>query len=334
MFIFAALMSLPAVVRQLLRDRISNLRLDCANKAGFGGFDYTLPLSYAALSARCRMSTRSVRRALRDRELSRPRSNGPDSRCRPRADGHHLSRLGHHTGVGLPLGHSRSSGLVTAAMMKRYRWNVGDEVTFRTANLAYRYRCDNRRQSRRRPTRRPTWSWFPSSASTRRWAIAATRSSFSFASIVRNQLTPVIREIDGRFANSAFETSTQTELGMAQNRLAKFRLLLVGVQFIAVIVRDGDWAGRIQHAAMSVRERRHELAVMRSLGFTRRMLVGSIAIEGLLIGLAAGALGSRNRMAGAMAFRIGSAFRRDVLILHLTPAVAAGSVALAAGIGC
>src|SRR5208282_543657 len=47
MFIFSALMSLPAVVRQLLRDRISALRLDCANKAGFGGFDYTLPLSYA-----------------------------------------------------------------------------------------------------------------------------------------------------------------------------------------------------------------------------------------------------------------------------------------------
>ena len=46
MFIFAALMSLPSVVRQLLRDRISNLRLDCANKAGFGGYDYTLPLSY------------------------------------------------------------------------------------------------------------------------------------------------------------------------------------------------------------------------------------------------------------------------------------------------
>jgi len=47
MFIFSALMSLPAVVRQLLRDRVSALRLDCGNKAGFGGFDYTLPLSYA-----------------------------------------------------------------------------------------------------------------------------------------------------------------------------------------------------------------------------------------------------------------------------------------------
>src|ERR1700682_1851111 len=47
MFIFSALMSLPAVVHQLLRDRISALRLDCGNKAGFGGFDYTLPVSYA-----------------------------------------------------------------------------------------------------------------------------------------------------------------------------------------------------------------------------------------------------------------------------------------------
>src|SRR5260370_28713436 len=45
-------------------------------------------------------------------------------------------------------------------------------------------------------------------------------------------------------------------------------------------------------AAMAVRERRHELAVMRALGFTRRTLVGFIVVEGLLIGLVAGALGS------------------------------------------
>ena len=65
MFIFSALMSLPSVVRELLRDRTSNLRLDCANKAGFGGFDYTLPFSYGDRYARCRMSTRSAARSTR-----------------------------------------------------------------------------------------------------------------------------------------------------------------------------------------------------------------------------------------------------------------------------
>ena len=113
-----------------------------------------------------------------------------------------------------------------------------------------------------------------------------------------------------RFANSAYETSTQTELGMAQIRLQQFRLLLVGVQFIAVIVAMVIGLVAANTAAMSVRERRHELAVMRSIGFTRRMLVGSIATEGLLIGLAAGAFGVGDRMAGAVGPRIGSAFRR------------------------
>jgi hypothetical protein len=42
-FIFAALMSVPAVAAQLLHDRISALRLICANKAGFY---YSLPASY------------------------------------------------------------------------------------------------------------------------------------------------------------------------------------------------------------------------------------------------------------------------------------------------
>ena len=85
----------------------------------------------------------------------------------------------------------------------------------------------------------------------------------------------MIHEVDSRFANSPFETSTQTELGMAQNRLQQFRLLFIGVQFIAVVITMVIGLVAANTAAMSVRERRHELAVMRSIGFTRRILVVS-----------------------------------------------------------
>ena len=44
-------------------------------------------------------------------------------------------------------------------------------------------------------------------------------------------------------------------------------------------------------AAMAVRERRHEMAVMRAIGFTRRSIVARILVEGLIVGVAGGALG-------------------------------------------
>jgi putative ABC transport system permease protein len=42
---------------------------------------------------------------------------------------------------------------------------------------------------------------------------------------------------------------------------------------------------------MSARERRREMAVMRSLGFTRATVVAMAIAEGLILGLAGGALG-------------------------------------------
>jgi putative ABC transport system permease protein len=154
-----------------------------------------------------------------------------------------------------------------------------------------------------------------------------------FIRIDRSESAPeVIHEVDSRFANSPFETSTQTELGMAQNRLQQFRLLFIGVQFIAVVITMVIGLVAANTAAMSVRERRHELAVMRSIGFTRRILVVSIIIEGVLIGLAAGLLGA------AIAWMVLKILGSDLLfagrlMIHLTPMVALGSIGLAAAIG-
>jgi len=331
MFIFSALMSLPAVVHQLLHDRISNLRLDCANKAGFGGYDYMLPLSYAQ-TIRAMPHVDAVSGALyaignyRDPgqivpilgvEPSQMSIIYPDWGITPE-----LSSL---------LEHSRSSGLVTVAMMRRYQWKVGDNITFHTANLPsdIDVTIAGSLDGANAP---PNMVMVPFERLNQAMGNRGNAVLF-FIRIDRSEsANAVIREIDSRFANSAFETSTQTELGVAQNRLQNFRLLFVGVQFIAVVVAMAIGLAASNTAAMSVRERRHELAVMRSIGFTRRMLVGSIIIEGVVIGLAAGTLGA------AIAYLVLAILGSDWLfagrlILHLTPGVAVGSIALAAAIG-
>jgi ABC-type antimicrobial peptide transport system permease subunit len=47
----------------------------------------------------------------------------------------------------------------------------------------------------------------------------------------------------------------------------------------------------LKAAAMSARERRREMAVMRSLVFTRAVVLAMATAEGLILGLAGGALG-------------------------------------------
>ena len=331
MFIFAALMSLPSVVAQVLRDRVSALRLDCANKAGFGGFDYTLPLSYAqTIGAMPHVD--AVTGALY--AIGNYRDPGeivPILGIDPEQMRIIYPDWGIPAEGAAALAHSRSSALVTAEMMKRFNWKVGDKVTFRASNL---------------PTdldvtiaggvtgvaAPPTFVLVPFARLDQAMGNRGKAVLF-FIRIDRSEYAAqVIREIDERFADSAYETVTQTEMGMAQQRIGQFRLLFVGVQFIAVIVAMVIGLVASNTAAMSVRERRHELAVMHAMGFTRRMLVGSIASEGVLIGLSAGIFGAATaylvlNIAGSHLLFAGR------LMIQLTPPVAAGSIALASAIG-
>src|SRR6202162_205815 len=331
MFIFAALMTLPAVVHQLLRDRVSALRLDCGNKAGFGGFDYTLPLSYAeTIRAMPHVDAVSgVLFAIAD--YRNPGEMIPVAAMDPSQLSTLFPDWGITSELAARLEHSRSSALVSPMMMARFRWKVGDNITFHAPSL---------------PTDLdvtiagvlgggsppPTIVIVPFERLNQMGG-NRNRAVLFFIRVDRSEnATPVIHAIDSRFANSAFETITETEMGMAQQRLAQFRLLFVGVQLIAFIVAIVIGLVAANTAAMSVRERRHELAVMRSIGFTRAMLVGSIVSEGVAIGLIAGALGVTvaylvMHAAGAYLLFAGR------LILQVTPAVAIGSIALAAVIG-
>ena len=331
MFIFSALMSLPAVVRQLLRDRVSALRLDCGNKAGFGGFDYTLPLSYAE-TIRAMPHVDAVSGVLF--AVANYRDPGeviPIAGLDPSQVTGLFPDWGITPELASALEHSRAAALVSPMMLKRFRWQVGDKVTFRAPSLPTD--LDVTIAGSLGGANPPPSIVIVPFERLNQMEGNINKAVLFFIRIDRSEFAAsVIREIDDRFANSAFETITETELGMAQQRLQQFRLLFVGVQFIAGIIALVIGLVAANTAAMSVRERRHELAVMRSIGFTRRMLVGSIVTEGILIGLAAGILGS------AIAYLVLSVVGSNLifegrLIIHLTPAVAAGSIALAAAIG-
>ena len=81
----------------------------------------------------------------------------------------------------------------------------------------------------------------------------------------------MIAAIDEMFANSPNETATETEVALIKNQEGgTLSLLLNGAKFLAAIVMFTIALVAANTAAMAVRERRHEMAVMRAIGFTRR----------------------------------------------------------------
>jgi putative ABC transport system permease protein len=101
----------------------------------------------------------------------------------------------------------------------------------------------------------------------------------------------IAKVIDARFANSAWETKTETEKAFAasfakQMGNIEFLVLTIGsVVFFTLLLVTGNTM------AISVRERTAELAVLKTVGFTDRLVLGLVLAESLLVALVGGVAG-------------------------------------------
>jgi putative ABC transport system permease protein len=106
-----------------------------------------------------------------------------------------------------------------------------------------------------------------------------------------DQAAQVALAIDQQFANSPYETKTDTERAFQSSFVSMFGNLnlLLGSISIAVVITTLFVAGNTM--AMSVRERTTEIAVMRTLGFPSATIFMLVAGEGLLMSMLGGVVG-------------------------------------------
>jgi putative ABC transport system permease protein len=103
--------------------------------------------------------------------------------------------------------------------------------------------------------------------------------------------TRVIKAIDTQFANSPFETKTETLAAMtaswvkAAGNIEFLIMAIGGVVFFTLLLVTGNTM------ALSVRERMGELAVMKAVGFSDRFILFIVLAESLLIALIGGIIG-------------------------------------------
>lgn len=101
----------------------------------------------------------------------------------------------------------------------------------------------------------------------------------------------VARAVDALFANSTNETKTQTEKAFAQGFARQFGDIglivtsILGAVFFTILVLTGNTM------AQAVRERIPELAILKTLGFSDRAVLGLVVAEALLLILLGGLLG-------------------------------------------
>ena len=187
----------------------------------------------------------------------------------------------------------REGAIVGARTMERFHWKIGDRIPIKTPVWgSWEFNIDGVYHGTR-PGDDETQFWF-------QWDYFEERVPQSFKGqigwyVVRidnpDDAPRIAKAIDTEFANSPYETKTETESTFAAGWVKqfgniKFLIVTIGaVVFFTLLLVTGNTM------AISVRERTGELAVLKAIGFSDRKVLGFVLGESLVIAVVGGLLG-------------------------------------------
>jgi putative ABC transport system permease protein len=296
LFIFAAMISMPVLFNQVLTARASSLRIACHNKAGFV---YALPEAYKQ-----RIATTPHVEAVAAQSWFGGIYHDPTEQFPNFAIDHEeIEKIYPDYGITpealAAFKGERTATLVGLDTMRRFGWKLGDHITLR--GTIYPINVTLHIVGTLGDTAPPNFLMFR-----RDYLEEATgRKGFVgmyWLSVDRSESVPmVIASLDESFANSDAETQSESEAAFLSNFLSSARSFFTMAELFGIIVVFTIGLVAANTAAMSIRERRSEIAVMRSIGFTSGTILSMLLGESALIGIAGGVLGVA-MAAGALRF--------------------------------
>jgi len=227
----------------------------------------------------------------------------------------------------------RQGAIAGAATAKRFGWKVGDRIPIKGTFLGgvWEFNLDGIYHGTRQADDE-TQFWF-------HWKRLDEQVPAQYKSHVGwytvkvehpDDSLRVSKAIDSEFANSPFETHTDTEKAFATGWVKQFGniqfliMAIGGVVFFTLLLVTGNTM------AIAVRERTGELAVLKAVGYSDRFVLLFVLFESLLIAMIGGALG----LGLAKVFTLGGDPTRGLLPFFFLPgkAILAGlGVTLAVG---
>src|SRR5882724_2454185 len=95
----------------------------------------------------------------------------------------------------------------------------------------------------------------------------------------------VCAALDNQFANSSAETRSLSEAAAIGSILGRYRIFMKLAEFLGLVAVVAIGLVAANTAAMSIRERRSEIAVMRSIGFPSGVILSLLVGESLIVAL-------------------------------------------------
>ena len=186
--------------------------------------------------------------------------------------------------------HDRAGAIVDVTLADKYHWKIGDRVTLQANIFPTNLDLTIRGIYHRDPPQNALYfnakyleeavPWFKGQAG---WYAAQIDSA--------DNVARASREIDDMFRNSPLQTKTESEkafqLGFVASlgNVKAFILSICGAVMFAIMLVSANTM------AMSVRSRTREVAVLKTLGFTRQRVLSMFVSESLALALSGGLLG-------------------------------------------
>ncbi len=327
LFIFSALVSIPTAAKQILSDTAASTRIATHNKAGLA---YSIPVAYKQ-----RIET------MPHVEVVAPESwfggvyhevsgQFPNLAVDPEQVDLMWPDYGISKEQFEQFKKIRTACLVGAATMKRFHLHIGQQIQLR--GTLYPFNVTLNIVGTTGGKAPPDYLLF------RRDYLeeAAGRPGFVDLMWVKvdkpGNVPQVIAAIDEGFANSSAETLSESEAAFIGGFMDQYRTFFTMAEVLGFIVVLMIGLVAANTAAMSIRERRGEIAVMRSIGFPVRTILSMLLAESILIGLAGGIIGCGAAYIVLKVFSVGGG-AGPLSTIRMQPAILAATLVVAALIG-
>jgi putative ABC transport system permease protein len=189
---------------------------------------------------------------------------------------------------------TRDGAIVGRGTLNAHGWKIGDNVTLKSTawpvDLSFRIVGEI-------PNERAPHFWFQ-----REYLDQALRASGRPGLDVLGtiwvrvddpaRVDPLLRQIDETFRNSEAQTASETEQSYFKNFFSMLEgfvtviLIVTGLVAICIVFIAANTA------SMSVRERFGEIAVLKAVGFSRRLIFGTLLAEAVLLSTLGGVTGA------------------------------------------
>jgi putative ABC transport system permease protein len=325
LFIFSALVSLPIVASQVLADTASSTRVITHNKSGL---TYSIPLAYRQkiavmphVIATSSMSwfggiLHDVNDQFPNMAMDHEQADilFPDWGLTPE-QWEQFKKL-------------RTACVVGAETMKRFNLHVGQQIILKGTIYPFNVTLNIVGEMTGRTQR--TFIYFHRDYLEE----AAGRPGFVtniWVATDRSENVPqLIAAIDEQFANSSAETQTESEQAWIGGFMRGYKMMFNLFEMLGVIIVITVGLVAANTSAMSIRERRGEIAVMRSMGFTSGTILFTLLAESLMVGLMGGLVGCGGAF---LALHFLANPRLGMLSIRMPPIVLAETLIAAAVIG-